>query len=89
VRVDGASNTRRIFFAPERSAELARCVAARHDQQQLLDAAAPVGRDAAVAWMTVAAIPARDWALQSEPTWSSIAIGIGFHQWADFQVTRN
>jgi uncharacterized protein (DUF305 family) len=47
-------------------------------------AAARVGRDAAVDWMSVAAIPARDWALQSEPTWSSIAIGIGFHQWADF-----
>jgi uncharacterized protein (DUF305 family) len=47
-------------------------------------AAARLGRDAAVDWMSVAAIPARDWALQSEPTWSSIAIGIGFHQWADF-----
>src|SRR3954462_2566909 len=34
--------------------------------------------------MSVAAIPARDWALQSEPSWSSIAIGIAFHQWADF-----
>src|SRR5947209_11979109 len=46
--------------------------------------AARVGRDAAVDWMSVAAIPARDWALQSEPSWSSIAIGIGFHQSADF-----
>src|SRR3954465_15682777 len=46
-------------------------------------AAGRIGRDAAVDWMSVAAIPARDWALQSEPAWSSIAIGIGFHQWAD------
>jgi uncharacterized protein (DUF305 family) len=47
-------------------------------------AAARLGRDAAVDWMSVAAIPARDWALQAEPTASSIAIGIAFHQWADF-----
>jgi uncharacterized protein (DUF305 family) len=47
-------------------------------------AAGRLGRDAAVDWMSVAAIPARDWAPQSEPSWSSIAIGIGFHQWADF-----
>src|SRR3954447_22908052 len=46
--------------------------------------AAQLGRDAAVDWMSVAAIPARDWALQSEPSWSRIAIGIAFHQWADF-----
>ena len=46
--------------------------------------AARLGRDAVVDWMSVAAIPARDWALQSEPSWSSIAIGIAFHQWADF-----
>src|SRR3954471_11198874 len=46
--------------------------------------AARLGRDAAVDWMSVAAIPARDWALQSEPSWSRIAIGIAFHQWADF-----
>jgi uncharacterized protein (DUF305 family) len=46
--------------------------------------AARLGRDAAVDWMSVAAIPARDWALQAEPTASSIAIGIAFHQWADF-----
>ena len=47
-------------------------------------AAARLGRDAAVDWMSVAAIPARDWALQVEPSWSAIAIGIAFHQWADF-----
>src|SRR5947199_8355324 len=47
-------------------------------------AAGRIGRDAAVDWMSVAAIPARDWALQSEPAWSSIAIGIAFHQWAGF-----
>lgn len=47
-------------------------------------AAARVGRDAAVDWMSVAAIPARDWALTSEPTTAAIAIGIAFHQWADF-----
>jgi hypothetical protein len=46
-------------------------------------AAAHVGRDAAVDWMSVAAIPGRDAMLQAEPTWTSIAIGIGFHQWAD------
>lgn len=47
-------------------------------------AAARIGRDAAVDWMSVAAIPARDWALTSEPTTAAIAIGIAFHQWADF-----
>jgi uncharacterized protein (DUF305 family) len=47
-------------------------------------AAARIGRDAAVDWMSVATIPARDWPLQSEPSWSAIAIGIAFHQWADF-----
>jgi uncharacterized protein (DUF305 family) len=46
--------------------------------------AARIGRDAAVDWMTVAAIPARDWAISAEPSWSSIVIGIAFHQWADF-----
>ncbi|RXH25210.1 hypothetical protein XH99_24555 [Bradyrhizobium nanningense] len=46
--------------------------------------AARIGRDAAVDWMTVAAIPARDWALSAEPSWSAILAGIGFHQWADF-----
>jgi uncharacterized protein (DUF305 family) len=46
--------------------------------------AARIGRDAAVDWMSVAAIPARDWALSSEPSTGAIAIGIAFHQWADF-----
>ncbi|MCK1392506.1 DUF305 domain-containing protein [Bradyrhizobium sp. 1] len=46
--------------------------------------AARLGRDAAVDWMTVATIPVRDWALGSEPSWSTILIGIAFHQWADF-----
>jgi uncharacterized protein (DUF305 family) len=46
--------------------------------------AARIGRDAAVDWMTVAAIPARDWAISAEPSWSAILIGIAFHQWADF-----
>jgi uncharacterized protein (DUF305 family) len=46
--------------------------------------AARIGRDAAVDWMSVAAIPARDWALSSEPSVAAIAIGIAFHQWADF-----
>jgi hypothetical protein len=47
-------------------------------------AAARLGRDAAVDWMSVAAIPVRDWILQIEPSWSAIAIGVAFHQWADF-----
>jgi uncharacterized protein (DUF305 family) len=46
--------------------------------------AARIGRDAAVDWMTVAAIPARDWAISAEPSSSAILIGIAFHQWADF-----
>jgi hypothetical protein len=46
--------------------------------------AARIGRDAAVDWMSVAAIPARDWALTAEPSFGAIAIGIAFHQWADF-----
>ena len=46
--------------------------------------AARIGRDAAVDWMTVAAIPARDWALSAEPSWSAMLAGIAFHQWADF-----
>ncbi|TCU65565.1 uncharacterized protein (DUF305 family) [Bradyrhizobium sp. R2.2-H] len=46
--------------------------------------AARIGRDAAVDWMTVAAIPARDWALSAEPSWGAILTGIAFHQWADF-----
>src|SRR4051794_6443707 len=43
-----------------------------------------IGRDAAVDWMVVAAIPAGDWALNLEPSWTAISIGIAFHQWADF-----
>jgi hypothetical protein len=46
--------------------------------------AARIGRDAAVDWMSVAAIPARDWAISLEPSAVAIAIGIAFHQWADF-----
>lgn len=46
--------------------------------------AARIGRDAAVDWITVAAIPARDWAISAEPTWGAIVGGIAFHQWADF-----
>jgi uncharacterized protein (DUF305 family) len=46
-------------------------------------AAARIGRDAAADWMTVAAIPARDWMLSPEPSWSAILVGIAFHQWAD------
>jgi uncharacterized protein (DUF305 family) len=46
--------------------------------------AARIGRDAAVDWMSVAAIPARDWALSLEPSAAAIAIGIAFHQRADF-----
>jgi uncharacterized protein (DUF305 family) len=46
--------------------------------------AARIGRDASVDWMSVAAIPARDWALSAEPSTGAIAIGIAFHQWADF-----
>lgn len=46
--------------------------------------AARIGRDAAVDWMTVAAIPARDWAIGAEPSWTAILTGIAFHQWADF-----
>ena len=46
--------------------------------------AARIGRDASVDWMSVAAIPSRDWALTAEPSISAVAIGIAFHQWADF-----
>jgi uncharacterized protein (DUF305 family) len=46
--------------------------------------AARLGRDALVDWMTVAAIPVRDWALSAEPSWSAVLAGIAFHQWADF-----
>jgi uncharacterized protein (DUF305 family) len=47
-------------------------------------AAARIGRDAPVDWMTVAAIPFRDGMLMTEPGWGAIAAGIAFHQWADF-----
>jgi uncharacterized protein (DUF305 family) len=46
--------------------------------------AARLGRAAAVDWMSVATIPARDWVLQAVPSPTAIAIGIAFHQWADF-----
>jgi uncharacterized protein (DUF305 family) len=46
--------------------------------------AARIGRDALVDWMSVAAIPARDWALAAEPSIGAVAVGIAFHQWADF-----
>ena len=46
--------------------------------------AARIGRDALVDWMTVAAIPTRDWALSAEPSWGAIVAGVAFHQWADF-----
>jgi hypothetical protein len=34
--------------------------------------------------MSVAAIPARDWALTAEPSMGAVVVGIAFHQWADF-----
>lgn len=46
--------------------------------------AARIGRDAAVDWMIVAAIPLRDGVLQQEPGWGTLLAGILFHQWADF-----
>ncbi len=46
--------------------------------------AARIGRDAAVDWMTVAAIPARDWVLSAVPSWLAILAGIAFHKWVDF-----
>jgi uncharacterized protein (DUF305 family) len=46
--------------------------------------AARIGRDAAVDWTVVAAIPLRDQALQAEPSWTVILVGILFHQSADF-----
>ena len=46
--------------------------------------AARIGRDPWVDWMTVAAIPLRDVALSTEPTWTAVIAGIAFHQWADF-----
>lgn len=47
-------------------------------------AAERLGRDAGVDWMSVAAIPLRDWAISAEPTTAAIVTGIAFHQWADF-----
>ncbi|WFU57664.1 DUF305 domain-containing protein [Bradyrhizobium pachyrhizi] len=49
--------------------------------------AGQLGRDPLVDWMTVAAIPARDGVLSSDPSTAAIAIGIAFHQWADFSWT--
>ena len=46
--------------------------------------AARIGRDALVDWMSVAAIPTRDWALAAEPSVGAVAVGMAFHQWADF-----
>jgi len=46
-------------------------------------AASRLGRDPWVDWMSVAAIPAREWALQLDPGWAAIAAGVAFHQWAD------
>lgn len=40
--------------------------------------AARIGRDAAVDWMVVAAIPLRDPALQIEPSWGVVLAGILF-----------
>jgi len=45
--------------------------------------AGQIGRDPLVDWMTVAAIPARDAVLSSEPGAAAVAIGIAFRQWAD------
>jgi uncharacterized protein (DUF305 family) len=47
-------------------------------------AASRAGRDPWVDWMSVAAIPARDWALQTNPGWAAVVMGVAFHQWADF-----
>jgi hypothetical protein len=47
-------------------------------------AAARIGRDAAVDWMVVAAIPLRDGVIQTEPGLGVILAGVLFHQWADF-----
>ena len=75
---------RRIDWLNWRAAALLGLISSSYSTLVSQFAAARLGRDAAVDWMSVAAIPARDWALQSEPAWSSIAIGIAFHQWADF-----
>src|SRR3954470_13595755 len=79
-----ASPARRIDRRNWRAAALLGLVSSSYSTLISQFGAAQLGRDAAVDWMSVAAIPARDWALQSEPSWSSIAIGIAFHQWADF-----
>jgi len=79
-----ASRPRRIDWANWRAAALLGLISSSYSTLISQFAAAQLGRDAAVDWMSVAAIPARDWALQSEPAWSTIAIGIAFHQWADF-----
>jgi uncharacterized protein (DUF305 family) len=47
-------------------------------------AAGRLGRDAAVDWMTVAAIPFGNSMLAAEPAPGAILAGIAFHQWADF-----
>jgi len=41
--------------------------------------AARIGRDATVDWMSVAAIPARDWTLTADPSIAAVAVGIAFH----------
>jgi len=46
--------------------------------------AARIGRDAAIEWMVVASIPLRSQVFAVEPSWGTIAVGILFHQWADF-----
>jgi hypothetical protein len=58
-------------------------------QQHIFDGCQPVsagriGRDALLDWLSVAAIPTRDWALAAEPSIGAVAVGIAFHQWADF-----
>ena len=45
---------------------------------------ARLGRDVAVDWMSVAAIPVRDAAFDLHPAAWAIAVGVLFHQWADF-----
>jgi uncharacterized protein (DUF305 family) len=78
------SSSRLVVWRNWRAAALLGLISSSYSTLLSQFAAARVGRDAAVDWMSVAAIPARDWALQSEPTWLSVAVGIGFHQWADF-----
>jgi uncharacterized protein (DUF305 family) len=79
-----ASPARRIDRRNWRAAALLGLISSSYSTLISQFGAGQLGRDAAVDWMSVAAIPARDWALRSEPSWSSIAIGIAFHQWADF-----